>query len=90
VLEDQPTGASATLARARRLCPGTLPFGTTVDDMKSLAILDRFAHAGGTLIDTANNYAFWVEGRPAPLPRACAPNWAAGRRGSTAAGTPSP
>ncbi|MFI2242331.1 aldo/keto reductase [Streptomyces chrestomyceticus] len=44
------------------LCLGTLPFGTTVDEPTSFAILDRFAEAGGTFLDTANNYACWVPG----------------------------
>ena len=32
--------------------------GTTVDEATAFAILDRFAEAGGTFIDTANNYMF--------------------------------
>ncbi|MEU2794150.1 aldo/keto reductase [Streptomyces sp. NPDC007100] len=44
------------------LCLGTLPFGTTVDEETSYAVLDRFAEAGGTFLDTANNYACWVPG----------------------------
>ncbi|MEV0164825.1 aryl-alcohol dehydrogenase-like predicted oxidoreductase [Nonomuraea fuscirosea] len=42
---------------------GTIPFGTTVGTRETFAILDRFLDAGGTMIDTANNYPFWVEGR---------------------------
>jgi aryl-alcohol dehydrogenase-like predicted oxidoreductase len=38
---------------------GTLPFGTHVDERTSFAILDRFVEAGGTFLDTANNYVFW-------------------------------
>ncbi|GGO65260.1 aldo/keto reductase [Nonomuraea cavernae] len=41
---------------------GTIPFGTTVGEKDSFALLDRFAEAGGTMIDTANNYPFWAEG----------------------------
>ncbi|TJZ58656.1 aldo/keto reductase [Streptomyces piniterrae] len=44
------------------VCLGALPFGTTVDEPTAFAILDRFAEAGGTFVDTANNYAFWVPG----------------------------
>ncbi|MDX2644618.1 aldo/keto reductase [Streptomyces sp. PA03-1a] len=44
------------------LCLGALPFGTTVDEETSFAILDRFTEAGGTFVDTANNYACWVDG----------------------------
>ncbi|MFD1150029.1 aldo/keto reductase [Saccharothrix hoggarensis] len=41
---------------------GTLPFGKWVDDKTSFAIMDRFAEAGGTFLDTANNYVFWDGG----------------------------
>ncbi|MFD7914212.1 aldo/keto reductase [Streptomyces sp. NPDC059752] len=55
-----------TAAETRRevsvLSLGTMTFGTTVDEATSYAILDRFAEAGGTFIDTSNNYAFWVNG----------------------------
>jgi aryl-alcohol dehydrogenase-like predicted oxidoreductase len=37
-------------------------FGTVTDEATSMAILDRFAEAGGTFVDTANNYAFWAGG----------------------------
>ncbi|MFF3753442.1 aldo/keto reductase [Streptomyces sp. NPDC002018] len=47
---------------ASRLCLGALPFGSSVDEKTSFAILDRFVEAGGTLIDTANNYVFWGGG----------------------------
>ncbi|MGH3647936.1 MAG: aldo/keto reductase, partial [Micromonosporaceae bacterium] len=39
---------------------GTGPFGTTVDEPTAYAILDRYAEAGGSFVDTSNNYAFWV------------------------------
>ncbi|MEW9551430.1 aldo/keto reductase [Nonomuraea sp. NPDC050783] len=42
---------------------GTIPFGTSVGLADTFAILDRFQEAGGTMLDTANNYPFWVEGR---------------------------
>ncbi|WP_084772451.1 aldo/keto reductase [Nonomuraea candida] len=42
---------------------GTIPFGTTVGMDETFAILDRFQEAGGTMLDTADNYPFWVEGR---------------------------
>ncbi|MEV4565715.1 aldo/keto reductase [Nonomuraea sp. NPDC049419] len=41
---------------------GTIPFGTSVGMDETFAILDRYHEAGGTRIDTANNYPFWVEG----------------------------
>ncbi|TQM83963.1 aryl-alcohol dehydrogenase-like predicted oxidoreductase [Saccharothrix saharensis] len=44
------------------LALGTLPFGKWVDQRTSFAIMDRFAEAGGTFLDTANNYVFWDGG----------------------------
>ncbi|MEU0882403.1 aldo/keto reductase [Lentzea sp. NPDC005914] len=44
------------------LCLGTMYFGTTVDEERAFAVLDRFVEAGGTFIDTANTYSFWVDG----------------------------
>jgi aryl-alcohol dehydrogenase-like predicted oxidoreductase len=41
---------------------GTHLFGTATDEATSFAILDRYASAGGTFIDTSGNYAFWVNG----------------------------
>jgi aryl-alcohol dehydrogenase-like predicted oxidoreductase len=41
---------------------GAMHFGTATDEATSLAILDRYAAAGGTFIDTADNYAFWADG----------------------------
>jgi aryl-alcohol dehydrogenase-like predicted oxidoreductase len=41
---------------------GAMLFGTMTDEATSYAILDRYAEAGGTFVDTSNNYAFWVNG----------------------------
>ncbi|WP_327227941.1 aldo/keto reductase [Streptomyces platensis] len=48
--------------RISAICLGTLPFGTTVDEPTAFAVLDRFAEAGGTFVDTANHYGCWVPG----------------------------
>ena len=45
-----------------RFALGTIPFGTTVNQKDTFALLDRFVEVGGTMIDTANNYPFWVAG----------------------------
>jgi len=37
-------------------------FGWTADKATSFAILDRFADAGGTMVDTADVYSAWVPG----------------------------
>ena len=44
------------------LCLGAMNFGTRTDEATSRAILDRFVEAGGTFIDTANNYSLWGNG----------------------------
>jgi aryl-alcohol dehydrogenase-like predicted oxidoreductase len=37
-------------------------FGTTIDEAQSFRLLDQYVDAGGSFLDTANNYAFWVQG----------------------------
>jgi aryl-alcohol dehydrogenase-like predicted oxidoreductase len=54
---------------------GAMRFGTATDEATSFAILDRYVEAGGTFIDTADNYAFWVHGTQGGESRNC---WAAG------------
>lgn len=44
------------------LCLGTMSFGTRTDEETAVAILDRFVEAGGTFVDTANNYDAWIGG----------------------------
>ncbi|MCK7625182.1 aldo/keto reductase [Streptomyces sp. RS10V-4] len=48
--------------RISAVCLGTMTFGTTVDERTACAVLDRFAEAGGTFLDTADNFACWVPG----------------------------
>ncbi|WP_327086301.1 aldo/keto reductase [Nonomuraea sp. NBC_01738] len=45
-----------------RFALGAMSLGTATGQAESFALLDRFAEAGGTMIDTANNYIFWVPG----------------------------
>ncbi|PSK98073.1 aryl-alcohol dehydrogenase-like predicted oxidoreductase [Murinocardiopsis flavida] len=44
------------------LALGAMLFGSRTDEKTSFAILDRYVEAGGTFIDTSDNYAFWVDG----------------------------
>jgi aryl-alcohol dehydrogenase-like predicted oxidoreductase len=44
------------------LALGTMLYGTLVDEETAFAILDRYVAAGGTFLDTANNYSSWVGG----------------------------
>jgi aryl-alcohol dehydrogenase-like predicted oxidoreductase len=56
-------GSDPTTARTvSSLALGAMRFGTTTDDAAAYAILDKFVDAGGSFIDTANNYAYWVNG----------------------------
>jgi aryl-alcohol dehydrogenase-like predicted oxidoreductase len=45
--------------RVSALCLGTMYFGYRTDEATAFAILDRFFDAGGTFLDTANNYGQW-------------------------------
>ena len=49
-------------AQVSALCLGTMFFGTTVDEPTSFRLLDRYYDAGGRFLDTADIYAFWVDG----------------------------
>ena len=62
------------------LCLGALPFGTTVDETTAYEILDRFVEAGGTFIDTSNNYACWVEGATGDESELLLGRWLADRK----------
>ncbi|HVS50793.1 MAG TPA: aldo/keto reductase [Opitutaceae bacterium] len=44
------------------LCLGGVPFGHTLDEPASFALLDRFVELGGNFIDTARVYSDWVPG----------------------------
>jgi aryl-alcohol dehydrogenase-like predicted oxidoreductase len=52
----------ATRRQVSVLSLGAMLFGTVTDERTSFEILDRYAEAGGTFLDTSNNYAFWVNG----------------------------
>lgn len=44
------------------LALGAMLFGSRTDEETSFAVLDRYVEAGGTFIDTSDNYAFWIDG----------------------------
>ena len=52
----------ATRREVSVLSLGAMLFGSATDEATSYAILDRYVEAGGTFIDTSDNYAFWVDG----------------------------
>jgi aryl-alcohol dehydrogenase-like predicted oxidoreductase len=41
------------------ICLGIMNFGYRTDERTAVRILDRFVEAGGTFVDTANNYGQW-------------------------------
>ncbi|MFE7168338.1 aldo/keto reductase [Streptomyces sp. NPDC057616] len=41
---------------------GAMLMGSRTDEETSFAVLDRYVEAGGTFIDTSDNYAFWEDG----------------------------
>jgi aryl-alcohol dehydrogenase-like predicted oxidoreductase len=64
-------------------------FGWTADKATSFAVLDRFADAGGTLIDTADVYSAWVPGHSGGESEAIIGEWlkGSGKRGQVKVAT---
>jgi aryl-alcohol dehydrogenase-like predicted oxidoreductase len=52
----------ATRREVSVLALGAMLFGSRTDEKTSFALLDRYVEAGGTFIDTSDNYAFWEDG----------------------------
>src|SRR6478752_6529077 len=61
---------------------GTVTFGRECDEAASRAILDRYLDAGGTFVDTANNY-----GEPSGASEEILGRALAGRRDEAVVGT---
>jgi aryl-alcohol dehydrogenase-like predicted oxidoreductase len=61
------------------LCLGGNVFGWTADEEQSFAVLDAFAAAGGTFIDTADSYSAWVPGHSGGESEAIIGRWMAAR-----------
>ncbi|KRF27270.1 aldo/keto reductase [Phycicoccus sp. Soil802] len=71
------------------LALGAMWFGTATDEPTAYALLDRFAEAGGTFVDTSNNYAFWANGTQGGESEALLGRWLAssGKRDSMVVAT---
>jgi aryl-alcohol dehydrogenase-like predicted oxidoreductase len=63
-----------------RFAIGTIPFGTTVGQKETFALLDRFVEAGGVMIDTSNNYPFWRPGCSGDESETVIGSWLASRQ----------
>ena len=66
-----------------RLVLGGNVFGWTASGEEAFRILDRFAEAGGTMIDTADVYSAWVPGHHGGESESLIGEWLrrSGRRG---------
>ena len=42
---------------------GCINFGTTTDEKTAFSLIDCYLENGGNILDTANNYAVWNDGR---------------------------
>jgi len=69
----------ATDASVSELCLGTMYFGSRIDRETSFALLDRYYDAGGRFLDTAANYAMWVDGCDEPASERLVGEWLAER-----------
>jgi aryl-alcohol dehydrogenase-like predicted oxidoreductase len=61
------------------LCLGGVPFGHTISEAESFALLDRFVALDGNFIDTARIYSDWVPGEKRRSERILG-DWMAARR----------
>jgi aryl-alcohol dehydrogenase-like predicted oxidoreductase len=62
------------------LCLGAMYFGTKNDQAASEALLDQYVGSGGTFIDSANIYAWWVPGFRGRESEAVLARWMRARR----------
>lgn len=71
----QTTPLGTTGEEVSSICLGPMIFGTEVDRETSFELLDRYYEAGGRFLDTANNYATWIEGYDEPQSEPLLGNW---------------
>ncbi|KUP95383.1 aldo/keto reductase [Thermobifida cellulosilytica] len=72
-------GSGERARRVSAICLGAMKLGSQVGEEESFAVLDRFVERGGTFVDTANNYQFWVEGFVGGESEALLGRWRAAR-----------
>ncbi|MGQ0590572.1 MAG: aldo/keto reductase [Sphingosinicella sp.] len=83
-MEMRPLGESG-LATPRLVLGGNV-FGWTVKGEEAFAIVDRFAEAEGTMIDTADVYSAWVPGHRGGESEALLGEWLRRRGGKSGVG----
>jgi aryl-alcohol dehydrogenase-like predicted oxidoreductase len=75
----KPLTLPGTSLSVSPLCLGGVPFGNTITESESFALLDRFVALGGNFIDTARIYSDWVPGELRRSERILG-DWIAARR----------
>jgi len=75
----KPLALPGTGLSASPLCLGGVPFGNTITEAESFALLDRFVALGGNFLDTARIYSDWVPGELRRSERILG-DWIAARR----------
>lgn len=71
----QTTPLGTTGEKVSSICLGPMLFGTEVDHETSFELLDRYYEAGGRFLDTANNYATWIDGYDEPQSEPLLGDW---------------
>jgi len=79
-MQQRTIGTGDNQIRVSALCLGAMYFGTRVDEDTSRAVLDRFVEAGGTFIDTADNYNQWLRRSDGGESETLLGRWMADRR----------
>ncbi|RKS72709.1 aryl-alcohol dehydrogenase-like predicted oxidoreductase [Motilibacter peucedani] len=75
------TTLPGTSVELSALCLGGNVFGWTADEADSFAVLDAFAAAGGTFVDTADAYSHWAPGHVGGESETVIGNWLRSRGG---------
>ncbi len=65
---------------ASEISLGCMYFGSKVDETTSFCLLDRYLDAGGSFLDTADCYAFWIPGNRGDESEATIGGWMRQRR----------
>ena len=77
-MDTVPLGA--TNVRVSEVCLGTDYYGSRVLPARAFELLDQFADAGGTFLDTSNIYACWIPGFEGGESEGVIGDWMAERR----------
>jgi aryl-alcohol dehydrogenase-like predicted oxidoreductase len=79
MLSENGSLSSVLPEKGLRFALGTIPLGSTVGQEETGRILDHFIDAGGCVLDTANNYPFWLPGYTGDESETAIGSWLASR-----------